>query len=822
MQQLDLRGDWQVAAAAQNADVPTPDGEWIPARVPGCIHTDLMAAGRIPDPFHAFHEKDVQWVADADWVYRRQFDCDDALLACRRVELVCDGLNTVADVYLNGERIGDADNMFIQWRWDVKPLLKPRDNELLILLHSPVRAAEARADADPTPLPRGHNGHSAYVRKAQYQSGWDWGPVLNTSGICRAIRLEGCDASRVVDVSTRTDWSVPDRPVVHVDVEVLATDADTAHVAVELTAVGLAVVAEADADLAPGANTITLALPVEQPKLWWPNGFGEAHLYDLRVAAKLGKRKVEPIRQMVGLRRVELVRTPDEEGESFVIHINGQPLFCRGANWIPADSFPTRLERADYDALVEKAADANMNMLRVWGGGLYESDQFYDACDRLGIMVWQDFMFACSLYPDHLPDFVDSVRTEAEQNVRRLRAHPSVVLWCGCNENQMMFRHLPKPIAGQKLYDDVLPEVCGRLAPDVPYWPGSPFNYDGDHKPTHGNQHYWDPWHGGKGSWVTRDFNGRFITEFGFMAPPTMDTIREYVPSDGHNMQSLGMEHRDRCGGGTQKMHNLLMEEYRLPSTFADTVYLMQMAQAEAVKRAVEYWRSRKFRTAGAIFWQFNDCWPVSSWSCLDYESRPKALYHHARRFFAPLLPIIDRRDGVFTVHIVNDAPEAFNGELICGFGRMSGEPRWVETLAVDIPPNGVVTPLTKSESELDTDAPEHLYFWCRLMDGTREVGRNVWTLNPCKHAELPRPEWELHVEKTASCTYAVRISSRCLARGVALDIDDIAAEFSDNYFDLLPELPAETVVRTTKDIDADELRRRLRVRSVFEAGGSA
>ena len=513
---------------------------------------------------------------------------------------------------------------------------------------------------------------------------------------------------------------------------------------------------------------------------------------------------------------MELKRDADEEGESFVICINGEPIFCRGANWIPADSFIPRLTRDDYDALVGMAAAANMNMLRVWGGGIYERPEFFDACDRLGIMVWQDFMFACGSYPDHLDEFRASVRAEAEDTVRRLRNHPSLVLWCGNNECQWLNRRDGR-LPGERLYSEVLPEVCAELDPSRPYWPGSPFGGEEPNSPTHGDQHLWTPWWQWRHPDSQRDYPGRFLSEFGFQAPPAMDTLRRHIPSSAHHMQSRVMEHHNRAWEGTERLYRLLSIYFRVPGSFEDTVYLMQLMQGEAVKTGVEAWRARKFLTAGTLFWQLNDCWPVTSWSAIDYAHRPKALYYYARRFFAPVLPIIDGRGGKFTVKVVNDLPREFAGELVCGFGRLTGDQAWVEKIALSVPANGLTPALEVALDDLPAKDPAHEYFWCRLLADSAEVAHSAAFRVPYKHLELDVPEWELDVTEVEGRRFHVRLSSDCFAKGVHLRVEGAEAAFSDNFFDLFPEVAAVIEVTTDSAMTADEVRRRLRVRSVAE-----
>ncbi len=820
MMSLDLGGAWQF----QEAESTDPLAErhqqapWLKAQVPGCVHLDLMREGRIPDPFYGMNEPEVQWVARKHWLYRRVFDCPETLLGEKRVELVADGLDTLAHVCLNGERLGRSDNMFVAWRWDVTDLLRSEGNELLILFESPELGAQRLKEADSELEIEVEFGRArSYLRKAQYAGGWDWGPELNTSGVWRPIRLEGYSRGRIADVSYEVDWSEPHRPLLTARCALELIEQCDATMCAELTGHGTAESDSASCKLDAGTHTLAVTLPVEQPRLWWPAGFGEANLYCLNVELSLGTDDVTSRQLDVGLRQVELRREEDEEGESFVVHVNGEPIFCRGANWIPIDSFLPRATPGDYEQLVSLAADANMNMLRIWGGGIYEADEFFDACDRNGIMVWTDFMFACSPYPDHLPEFVDSVRVEAEQAIQRLRNHPSLVLWCGNNECAWLNRQYER-LPGERIYEELLPELCERIDPTRPYWAGSPYGGPQPNAPTHGDQHNWSPWWGWMHPRSQQSFPGRFVSEFGFQAPPTLETIRDYIPAAEHHMQSRGMEQRQKARDGTARLYKLLSEFFRIPGSFEDTVYLMQLMQGEAVKLAVDYWRSRKFRTAGALFWQHNDCWPVTSWSCLDWKKRPKALYYYARRFFAPAFPILlGTNDGAYELVVVNDLPAQFEGEVIYGFGRLNGDQQWVERVPCCVEPNGLLRAARIAPESLQDGDPADVYLWCRLLDNGREVARNTAFMLPHKHLDFARPEWQTEVERLADRRYQLRLTNWCFAKGVWLRVEGADARFSDNYFDVFPELPTHVVIETDKEMEPNELKRRLRIRCVAD-----
>jgi len=820
-----LSGKWSfrkatgtdVAALAQERE------GWLKADVPGCVHLDLMEAGRIPDPFYGLNELEVQWVEREDWLYRRRFRCDDALLRQDRIELVCEGLDTFATVYLNGTQIGRADNMFRRWRWDVKQLLKEGENELLILFHSSSRICE-ELERENGKLPVAlEYSPRVYARMVGYATEWDWAPRLITCGVWRPIYLEAYTGGRIADVFTPVDWTDTDKPLLRLTVEVEALEAGTATLTAELRRDGTSQTVELASDVKAGTNVLKAEIVIEKPALWWPAGYGEQNLYELLVSGTVNGHPLQETKTTIGLRRVELRREKDEQGESFIFYINGEPIFCKGANWAPADSFLPRLTPQRYEELVRKAVEANMNMFRVNGVGIYEANEFYDACDRLGVMVWQDFTFTCACYPDHLDWFCQSVRSEAEDNVRRLRNHPSLVLWCGNNENHWGFQSWWKGLdrfPGEKIYHQILPEVVERLDGTRPYWPGSPYGGEDPNGTSHGDQHSWHVWFGWADPEEYRAHDGRFVSEFGLQAPPALETIRAYIPSSARHLQSRVMEHHNKETEGTQRCYRYLAAFFRIPAGFEDTVYLMQLAQGEALKIGAEHWRLRKFATAGALFWQLNDCWPVSSWSCLDWCMRPKALYYYARRFFAPVLAAIEPRGDKVHIGVVNDLTEEFSGKLVYGLGRVDGQDVWVEEKEINVPPNAVLDGVVKDKSELGLSDPTIEYLWCRLLDNNQEVSRNTHFFKRFKHVALPREGFEVEVAKTGGRLFALQLQCPVFAKGVWLRAEGLEAQFEDNYFDLLPHVPVRLKVTTPVDMEADELKRRLLIRTAADAQG--
>jgi beta-mannosidase len=617
-----------------------------------------MDLGRIPDPFVADNEVRVQWVAERDWEYRLIFHVPPdsppvlgtGLLAEERVFLVCDGLDTLAHVTLNGQAVGRSENMFRRYAWDVTEHLVEGENDLRITFSSPVAHIRARQAEQPLVSPSQSIPGGSHLRKAACQFGWDWGPQLPPIGIWKDIRLEGYSVARLDDVHLRQRHADDGTVTVSASVSVERwQDADLKAI-LRLTAPG-GRAQEAQVALKDSATVGTLEVEVADPQLWWPNGYpstgGAQPLYDVGVALYQGETLRDRRSFQLGLRTLELRQESDEFGTSFTFVVNGVPIFAKGANWIPADSFPTRINDEHLQHLIRSAAQANMNMLRVWGGGLYEEERFYDLCDRYGILVWQDFIFSCSMYPDD-DAFFENVRVEAVENVRRLRHRASLALWCGNNEMEWGWVewgwHDPDYRRFKEAYDrmfhHLLPQICATEDPDRPYWPSSPSSnvpFEDPNSVRAGDTHNWEVWHGNRPFDAYRQHNSRFVSEFGFQSLPPLETIRTYADEAEWNMTSYLMEHHQRNAAGNGKIITYMTDHFRLPKDFESLVYLTQLLQAEAVRTGVEYWRRNRC-TSGALYWQLNDCWPVASWASLDYFGRWKALHYAARRFYAPVL----------------------------------------------------------------------------------------------------------------------------------------------------------------------------------------
>ncbi|MBN1640463.1 MAG: glycoside hydrolase family 2 protein [Anaerolineae bacterium] len=768
--------------------------------MPGGVHTDLMAAGRIRDPFVGDEEKRVQWVAESDWVYRTRFDVDPALLAEDRVMLACEGLDTLAEVTLNGQLLGKADNMFRHYEWDAKALLIESDNELQIAFASPVMYAARPQDERPLrgvsqAIPGG-----PYLRKAPCQFGWDWGPQLPAIGIWKTVRLVGHSRARLEEVHVRQQHA----DVVAIEARVVADSWSGAALrAVMRVTAPDGSVHRGSIPLEEGTGTIRFVVP--EPRLWWPNGLGEQALYGVQIDLLADGVLCDRQERAVGLRTLELRRTPDEWGESFTFVVNGVPLFAKGSNWIPADSFPTRIDDAHLEHLIRSVAETHQNMLRVWGGGFYEEERFYDLCDRYGILVWQDFVFSCSIYPMDDAAFVAGVRDEVVQNVRRLRHRPSLALWCGNNEMEWGWVHwgwdVPANAELKAAYDrffhELLPAWCAAEDPDRPYWPSSPSSgvpFEDPNGQTQGDAHYWDVWHGRKPFTAYRDQYPRFMSEFGFQSLPPLATIATYAEPEDWNMTSYIMEHHQRSGSGNGLMVAQMTDTFRMPKDFASLVYLSMVLQAEGIRYGVEHWRRQRERVSGTLYWQTNDCWPVASWSSIDYYGRWKALHYAARRFYAPLLLSIEDEGTWMAVHVTNDLTEGWEGTA-----------RWaLETLGGEVLVDGLeevsAGPLSSAlicsldfVNRIEEDARRDVVFIAELLQGETVVARALSPFVPNKHLALVDPD--LRVDLLLQDDQLVcEISAGSLARFVELSFEGSDVVWSDNYYDV----PARRTVAVT------------------------
>jgi beta-mannosidase len=797
---ISLNGDWQVAEAGSD--------DWIPATVPGCVHTDLMAVDRIPDPFVRLNEQDVQWVSDREWHFRRTFAVDEAFTAHDRVELTCHGLDTFATLLLNGEEFGKTENAFHEHTFDVTGRLRAGENTLEVRFTPSDRVAQERMERDGE-LPSNFFQPRPYVRKPQYATSWDWGPRLSSCGLWRDVELRAFSSARI-DVADAPAWVVGDRGEVELTLTLARTDDEPLTVN--------AAIFDDTSEVAHGevhdvGVRCKLSLTVQSPRLWWPVGLGEQAMYDLSIRVRQGDRALDQRLIRFGFRTVEIEREPDALGESFIFLINRRRVFCKGFNWIPADSFPARVPSERYRGLLEMARDQNANMIRIWGGGIYEADVFYELCNELGLMVWQDFMFACAEYPD-AAWFHDLVRREARCVVRRLRRHPSLVLWCGNNENHMGHDHWgwPEKFHAKPIYEDILPEICGELAPNTPYWPGSPFGGEKSNCETHGDHHHWGVWHG------SRDYDGylkchaRFISEFGFQAFPTDETVAAFAEPEDLRLDSEVMLHHQRTSEGNEKLQETIDLFVPQPADFDGLMLTTQINQAEALRTGIEHWRRLKWHTSGALIWQLNDCWPVISWSTVDYFLRPKPAYYAVRRSFAPVLITAHREEDDVVLFGINDTEQPVSGELDVELFDLSGEANRLQTNPIELKPDSSNELCRIALGDLDRLDRRRQFLWITFYSGAHTTFSTV-LFERLKDVELTTPEISIETETDQyDGERTVRITANTFVKGAWLSVPGANVRFSDNALDLVPYVSRDVTVLVLDGPPVGDLKTALRV----------
>jgi beta-mannosidase len=835
---LDRGWQFRQIAAAQEAE-----NGWMAATVPGDVHLDLLANKKIPDPFVRDNESKLQWIEKESWEYRLNFDVPSAFMALSNVDLVFDGLDAASQVYVNGAQVLSADNSFRTWRVPVKSHLHIGKNLLRVVFPSPIKAAEEAAASDAFRL-RSKTEDKTYIRKAAYEYGWDWGPRFVTSGIWRPVRLEAWDKARIADFAIRQRDVSKDVAHIDAEVEVEAAVKGPAKVSVQYTERAKQVTVIETVNLHAGRNAIDIPVEIRQPKLWFPAGYGDQPLYEFTATLSTGTATVIADRRKTkaGLRSIELHRAPDKWGRSFELVVNGIPVFAKGADVIPFDSFPNRVTTADYRRILESARDANMNMIRHWGGGYYETDEFYSICDELGIMVWQDFMFGNDWQPGTYA-FKLNIEAEAEDQVRRLRNHPSIVVWCGNNETEGAFNWGPRPTlpADVRLFlwqdyltefSGILPRVVARLDAETPYWPSSPSADYEPLTPTYqsGDAHVWDVWHGRVPFSTYETHHERFITEYGFQSFPEMRTVQAFTePGDRANIFTPVMLAHQKNNEGNSIVHDYLLRDYSEPKDFASFLYVSQVLQAEGIKIGAEHFRRSRPETMGSIFWQLNDCWPVASWSSIDYYGRWKALQYYARRFYAPILVSPHVEDGSVKVYVVSDETTPVAAQLWMRLMDFDGKVLLEEKQPFEVPPLSsqihLEWPLKKLTDAGAADT-SRIFVSAELWGADARISRNLIYLAPTKEIHLkpaalkvdiaPREPLPWEKPPAGSKSYQIKVTSPVLARSVYLSFGNLDVKLSDNYFDILPGETFEVTASSAASLS--ELKAQLKVISLTDA----
>jgi beta-mannosidase len=843
---------WRVRLAPGNTQgAAHPEAAaWHAATVPGTVHTDLLANRLIPDPYVGALEAGLQWIGLGDWEYRTQFDAPRAALSSARSDLVFDGLDTFAEVWLNGAKVLAADNAFRSWRVPVQGRLRAKDNELRIVLHSPIAKLLPQVQAMPHklagnyPSPYGDEPKDAmtanFVRKPGYHYGWDWGPRYVTAGIWKPVVLQSWEAVRIENLQLRQD---------HVD-EARAEIAAVASLdalrdgAVELRLWQTApdgkrsLAAQRRVELHAGDNRIELPVRVDHPQRWFPNGYGAQPLYryELEVATGAGKAAIAKTGARTGLRSIELRREPDAKGRSFYFAVNGIPVFAKGANTIPFDMFQPRVNKAQLRRVLQSAADANMNFLRSWGGGYYESEDFFDLADELGLLVWQDFMFGGGMQPAYDDAFRANVVAEARDNVRRLRNHPSIALWCGNNEEEIAWKYwgpgkemmAADPAFANKvwkgyvqLFGADLRKVVAEEGGGVAYWASSPGDDLAEvaNTPASGDMHYWEVWGNPAHPPVKYlEITPRFMSEYGLQAWPVQRTIDAFAKREEQGIAAPVIEAHQKflAGKGNERLMKYVDHEFGETRDFGAFVYLSQAAQAEGIALAALHHRASRPFTMGSLYWQLNDVWPGASWSSVDWFGRWKALHFHARRFYAPVAVAALRDAGGKTaVSLLNDRTKAVHGELRLRVMRLDGKLLRDERKAVELAPLSALKVADYLDTELLGGAdPASTVAVFELQAEGEPASRGVVYFKAAK--EMPWPDAGLHAElRRDGKGYLLGLHAENLARAVWIDFGDADAELADNALTLLPGESLSLHVSSKASLAT--LRKSLRVRSVAD-----
>ena len=803
---------------------------WYPATVPGVVHTDLLQNKIIEDPFFRLNERGLQWIDKEDWVYETCFTLAADMMRKENMELVFEGLDTYADVYLNDECILKADNMFRRWSIPVRQYIREENNILKVYFHSPVKIDVPKWDALPYQYPasndQSENGGlfnkkiSIFARKAGYHYGWDWGPRLVTSGIWRPVYIRAWSDLRINDVFIEQKEVGAGRAVIAGHVE-LDADKDMDGVLVTITdeATGR-VLGEWQADLKRGTNRVTVDFVLHKPKLWWSNGLGEPFLYRFRTDIIAGGELLDSKTERVGIRSLKVVHQPDKDGHTFYIELNGRPVFAKGVNYIPSDNFLPRVTPENYKRTILDAAGVNMNMLRVWGGGIYENDVFYDLCDEHGIMIWQDFMFACSMYPAE-GALLDNIHQEAVDNVKRLRNHACIALWCGNNECQDAWlgwgwkceierqnKEYADKIWAQyrQQYHVTLPGVVREYAPGTFYWPSSPFAFEGEMSgTTDGDRHYWSVWHGKAPISDYDSEKSRFFSEYGFQSFPEFDSVKRYAPypEDWDIRSEVMMSHQRGGDHANGLIETYLLNEYKKPRDFRAFLYMNHVLQGDAIKTAIESHRRQMPYNMGTLFWQHNDCWPVASWASRDYYGRWKAQHYYVRKAYDDILisSVVEGDD--LKVYAVSDRLENTSGRLqlqVCQFDGTVVH-HWGKSVGISGNDSRVCfsAPLAKL---LEGANRGTVYVRVDYTDKSGRVYHNNYCLGKQKDMDYPKVDLQTEV-RSIEGGYEVTVSADKFARAVCLSVADNESVYSDNYFDVQPKSSVQVQVRTRLSAEA-------------------
>lgn len=801
-----LNGEWLFKQTNKN--------EWKTAAVPGCNFLDLMNNGDIPDPFTGINEAKVDWVGKNDWEYKKSFTITEDELLFNDIFLNCKMLDTICDVFINSRLLFKGNNCFKAYSKSIKDFIKPGENEIHIIFFSPVNYVNEKYRQCPAPInSNGQNG-IVHIRKPQCHFGWDWGPVLPCSGITKDIELEFIDGGRI-DYLKAEQTLTENTAVICASADI----ADYSGCTCEIT------LAAPNGDILFEQQGCSAEFTVKDPELWWTkelSGKDTQPLYTVTAVLYHNKKAVDRAEKKIGIRNIELNRERDEYGQNFQFRLNGIPLFIKGANYIPPDSFITRFDSEKMNYFLDAVQFSNMNMLRIWGGGYYESDEFYNACDERGLLLWQDFQFACQAYPFFNNDFLENVKEEVEYNVKRLCHHPSLAVWNGNNEIEdmhMAWVHMTKYVDWtEKFFWNILEPEIRKYDTHTPYTQGSPIGIShnkGVYSDNVGDTHLWGVWHGLQPMNYYRKRMTRFCSEFGFESLPDIKAIEQYATPKDYALNSDVFKAHQKCSSGNDKMVYYIASRFKLPKNFKDYVYLSQVTQNECIADATEHWRRNKGRCNGSMYWQFNDCWGVCSWSGIDYYGNYKALQYGARHFNAPLSVSIEDTEEYIKIFALNDLKELQNAEaeyIIFDFEKGALE-QHKTAIAAEPVSNLLLFDLSTKEISRIYNT-KRTGICARLYQNGKIINQKTVLLNKEKKLSLPQAKLKTKIEIKKN-QLKITIETDNYARLVKAESSKSTLPFSDNFFDLLPNEKKIITINADKNMTLRELAESIKVYSL-------
>ena len=834
MEVYSLNGKWKMK--------DTRKEHWGSAQVPGSVFTDLLREGLMEDPFYRDNEDKALALSYNDYEYTREFNISGDVLKHDRVFLYCEGLDTLTEIKINGRLIAKTNNMHRSYEFDIKDVLREGSNNIHILFSSPTRYIERKQKE--VPLWKRMNdiviAGFYHLRKAHSMFGWDWGPKIPDSGIWKNIGFKFFDNARLKDIYIIQDHQM-DKVKLDIqisfevwsrgefDLEVLVTSPDDKRIC-------------RTQRVDSSNNDCAVAIEINDPKLWWPNGYGKQPLYRISVNLNKGDKILDSREIKTGLRTLSVRQEDDQWGKSFEFEINGVSIFARGANYIIEDNLMSRYSRKRTESLIKDCTSAHFNCIRVWGGGIYPNDDFFDLCDEYGIIVWQDFMFACSIYPTD-KEFIENVEQELADNIKRIRNHPSLGLWCGNNEvewivdmieKQTFFgMQMPEDILllpmklikrmYTQLFEEVIPKAVEKYDPNRLYWPSSPSSggkFDDPNDENRGDVHYWDVWHGMKPFSDYRSHYFRFVSEYGFQSFPGIKTVESFTIPEDRNVFSYIMEKHQKNASANGKILIYLSETFKYPKDFESLLYTSQLLQGEAIKYGVEHWRRNRGRCMGSLYWQLNDCWPTASWASIDYYGRWKALHYYAKRFYAPILISAKDEGTKVNIYVTNDTLEDIKGVVEWklrdnGSGVIYGDKQ--DTVVVSLKAENCIELDLKDMISRDNIRNVYLEFFFNVKGECVSSGTLLF-VKP-KHFSFLNPGIKAAIDEIGD-QFIITLESQAYAKSVELDLRKADCRFSDNYFDLSAGYVKRVVIDKSSlsdELNLDEVRNQLKVRSLYD-----